>query len=537
MRIRIPRRIERRLAWYRMAREEGFVIPIVALLIIPLMAATAFAVDLGAWYARSAEIQRAADAAALAGVIWLPDMGKATSVARQTAQHNGFQHGVNATVAVAQVSATQLEVTITQDGPLYFGQIFIDDIDLSRDATSEYVLPAPLGSPRNFLGTGTLANGTAGTVYEREGLWLGITGRCTDKVQGDRIASRYENYSDNNTCSGTLNAEHSTTNYEYYVDLPATRSYGTDLLIYDGNFCTTDGGGQCDGHRTREFAPGGLDGLPRMSSTFRLYKADDTPLDDTDNPLMTSGECNSGLASSTGSKTFNGVSSTGSRDDNYNLPSSLVDGDPLYSDTNNALWRLCRISSSAPGGRYIVRVTNWSLSGSSNLNGSNAFSLIANRTTTAGFCNSATDSSCPKVYGKDYLSVYAGAGASPQFYLSELGAEHAGKTVEVTLWDAAEGAQRLKILEPTGSSTWDYINFDWFSSDGGSEQGTDTPIINVTSYNFNGDLITIRFDLPADYNPPSSNAWWKIEYAYSSSATDRSTWSVRVLGDPVHLID
>ena len=39
------------------------------LLLVPLMAFTGLAVDVGGWYARGAQLQRAADAAALAG--WL----------------------------------------------------------------------------------------------------------------------------------------------------------------------------------------------------------------------------------------------------------------------------------------------------------------------------------------------------------------------------------------------------------------------------------------------------------------------------------
>ena len=29
--------------------------------------------------------------------------------------------------------------------------------------------------------------------------------------------------------------------------------------------------------------------------------------------------------------------------------------------------------------------------------------------------------------------------------------------------------------------------------------------------------------------------WWKINYVFSSAVTDRSTWSVRIIGDPVHI--
>ncbi|HET8896063.1 MAG TPA: pilus assembly protein TadG-related protein, partial [Protaetiibacter sp.] len=54
------------------ARDGGYVIALTAMLMLPLMAFTGLAVDLGAWYARAAQIQRTTDAASLAGVAFLP---------------------------------------------------------------------------------------------------------------------------------------------------------------------------------------------------------------------------------------------------------------------------------------------------------------------------------------------------------------------------------------------------------------------------------------------------------------------------------
>ncbi len=59
-------------------------------MIIPLMAFAALAVDVGSWYARTTEMQKAADAAALAGVVWAPDYSKARTVAAKTLTDNGF---------------------------------------------------------------------------------------------------------------------------------------------------------------------------------------------------------------------------------------------------------------------------------------------------------------------------------------------------------------------------------------------------------------------------------------------------------------
>ena len=47
--------------------ERGYVVALTALLLVPMLVFTAFATDVGAWYVRAQEIQRAADAAAAYG--------------------------------------------------------------------------------------------------------------------------------------------------------------------------------------------------------------------------------------------------------------------------------------------------------------------------------------------------------------------------------------------------------------------------------------------------------------------------------------
>ncbi|HYA69043.1 MAG TPA: pilus assembly protein TadG-related protein, partial [Acidimicrobiales bacterium] len=63
----------------------------VVLAIFVIMGMAAFVIDLGYWYFQASRVQRAADAAALAGVTYMPgDVPDATAVARNVAQANGF---------------------------------------------------------------------------------------------------------------------------------------------------------------------------------------------------------------------------------------------------------------------------------------------------------------------------------------------------------------------------------------------------------------------------------------------------------------
>ena len=47
----------------RVRGEKGYALVLTALMLLPLLAFTGFATDVGAWYARASRIQRAADAA------------------------------------------------------------------------------------------------------------------------------------------------------------------------------------------------------------------------------------------------------------------------------------------------------------------------------------------------------------------------------------------------------------------------------------------------------------------------------------------
>jgi hypothetical protein len=50
-------------------------------------------------------------------------------------------------------------------------------------------------------------------------------------------------------------------------------------------------------------------------------------------------------------------------------------------------------------------------------------------------------------------------------------------------------------------------------------------------------MLELTVDLPLDYvTRYGTKVWWKIRYTVAGSPTDRTTWSVRIIGDPVHLV-
>jgi Flp pilus assembly protein TadG len=86
--------------------QTGQVLVLVALMLVPLLGFTGIVADV-AWYEVSLmRIQRAADAAALAGVVYLPgNVPGARNAALQEAAKNGYTHGVDGVTVVATPEA------------------------------------------------------------------------------------------------------------------------------------------------------------------------------------------------------------------------------------------------------------------------------------------------------------------------------------------------------------------------------------------------------------------------------------------------
>ncbi len=97
----LTRRLRRR------RRDEGGVVAVFTiLLVVVLMAMAAFTVDVGNWYVTSQQNQRAADAAALAGVTFMPaSFADASSTALDMATRNGLPPGTDVSVTRRRWSA------------------------------------------------------------------------------------------------------------------------------------------------------------------------------------------------------------------------------------------------------------------------------------------------------------------------------------------------------------------------------------------------------------------------------------------------
>lgn len=150
----------------RSPSERGQILVMFSGIFVVLLLISALVIDLAWLWTNSLRIQRSADAAALAGVVYLPnDVANAKTAAKKEATRNGYSTAVNGII----VSPTQdgsnsrrLNVKVTAPVKTFFlGLIGMHTITISRQAHAEYVLPVPMGSPENYYGVfGDVRNAT-----------------------------------------------------------------------------------------------------------------------------------------------------------------------------------------------------------------------------------------------------------------------------------------------------------------------------------------------------------------------------------------
>jgi Flp pilus assembly protein TadG len=485
-----------RTARRRRGDERGFVVPTTALLLVPLLVVAAFAVDLGGFYALDARMQRAADAAALAGVVWMPDEFTAANVARATAARNGFTHdpmGTGVTVSVDSPGERQLRVAISADGQLFLSRVFTDEVVIDASGTAEYVLPVPLGSPDNTLGNQSLT--------DTKNLWASISGPATAYVNGDAYSTR---------CApsgcGTLNPEYRDSGYLYAIDVP-TSAVGETLTVelFDA------GHYQRPNYANVETADTGV-----VHTQYELFRADTTPLDASDNLLpanSTNGSCTTGPGRQ------------------YIAPES---GAATYM---NRWFTLCSITVSRAG-QWFLQVKSSNIPGVTDAgDGWNQYSV---RATLSG----ATQ---PQLAGYGDLSLFNNLPGrsgtfSATFYLAEVEAVHAGKVLRINLFDPGDGQSGtydVNILRPGGSTT----PCTYGARGGGITTVTSCSIVTRTggTNQYNGQWLDIEIRIPSGYTC-STDCWWRVRYDFASvssgnSPNDRTVWSAQIVGDPVHLIE
>ena len=545
--------------------EGGYVLSLVAVALVPLVAVTAIAVDLAVWQARGAQLQRAADAAALAAVPGLASGDGVAARARAAAAANGVVHGVAGVRVEAQTeSGGRVGVTVVDpSAPRVFSLPFLGAFDLQRRAVGEWVEPVSLGSPRNYLGTGSLAGnpdpygGLPGVAADdREGYWLAVNGPCSSREQGDLLtAVSVGNVVSPNPPAGDRRWRGCTSAADPTITMlrpegPATHQIGIrvptgyrggpfSVQVFDAAHCAAsplDFGGSRDPFET----------------TFVLR----------DGPVPGIGPDESAVL---GRADF----TTGAR---CGTESTSLRGYACGPGSWAQRWcNLAAVSAPRPGALYVPEVSSGPVTASAR-HGANAYGvriMSGPPVATGSFVPCSTDpldgtwsvgsDTCVAVEGRAWLSVSTtGGGADASFSLAGIGPQYAGSTMEVALFDIGEGSESLQLLDPAGAA----VGFSWevemAPGDVPPTGGTSGVVApggaldvgcteghpqrgpgRISGSKYNDRLLRLRVALPDD--PVArwgQRQWWRVRYRRCADRlpTDRTTWAVWVEGQPVRLI-
>jgi len=249
--------------------KRGQAIVLMALMLMFVLAGgVGLGVDALIGYVQSLAAERAAAAAALAGVVYMPNqftsppVNNATEKALAIAKQNGFD---TADVANAigvdpervpipgsnppAYYANKFQVTVTKRVQVYFMQLLgFNTYMVSRTAIATYLPPITLGQPGGQIGASTSQLGTANNYY-----FMRTEGWGVDRQQGDAFTPNpaYEFNAPLNppstdvhqisTAQGSEPADATLPNrggYNYLITIPASGGY---IQVYNAAFAP-DGG-------------------------------------------------------------------------------------------------------------------------------------------------------------------------------------------------------------------------------------------------------------------------------------------------------
>lgn len=499
-------------------KDRGSALAFVAGALVLLMGMVAFGTDLAWFYLNSSRVQRGADAAALAGVVHLPqDEPTAFSTALDVAAQNTYDDSdPETTVIPTRVSANQLGVEIRETVPTFFLRVFgIDTQVITEEATAEYIPPLKLGSPANKFG-----NDPSCYVSNPDcagNFWANIHGSRTDTGYGDAYSSYCALGDQSSGCAQS--PQHRETGYLYGV-IPGGNSVTIETLDLTFHYDPPGSPDNGDHHRTGDHnnfcgefsAP---DTCTGPTLTVNVYRPDPTPLDISDNTL----HC---------SETY----PPAPQFDPHADPDEASEWDYWDSVCGGSI-----NTSSAPDGIWVVQIVTNDLDsdgftdspGDEDVSGLNRYSI---RTNTGN------------IFALGDFSIFNNAsGTTTSFYLAEVPDFYAGKTFVVEMYDTGESDDpgELQPIDPFGDIFDDgecriysrSITGNW-SLDTTISSGTDC-IETVSPKEYHGEWLKIEMDLPASYTC-SADCWWRMNYAYSSDLEDTTTWRAYIIGNPIHLV-
>lgn len=501
-------------------RARGQVLVIFVFALGALFGILALVIDIGNIWNNSLHVQQAAEAAAMAGVPYMPgDLPTASTKATAEAQRNGFSAADGATVtpAINLESNRRLDVTISRSFGTYFLRILgINTVRITRTATAEYTLPVPMGSPLSAYGNNS------------GNFWAAAMSQGANRGYGDAYGTYYNP-------SPTLNNQYDSRGYQYAIEIPVGAG-ATNIDLYDPTFCAVDANKGTGDH----WIPWNQATWPAVSTYFTLWSDPaETPLDYSDDvQIASSGDLFAGNRQVDKSTAYRDTNASWSTP--YSGFAALLD---CTTDTyHNTWWTFATVVSP---GTYRLQVTTTNQLNLNDQKGTSSENMWGLRAVAAD------PTYGPHVYGLGKMVIYANVtSGTTLFYLGRIEAVHAGKTMVIQLFDPGDalGNSSIEILQPTATG---YVatrfSYTADSNAAGSKSGTNvlslrTTINNATQYN--NSWVTLTVPLPKTYTAPLPQdetagilgGWWKIRYTFDNTTSDTTTWQVSIRGNPVHLV-
>jgi hypothetical protein len=244
----------------RLRSQQGQAIVIIALAGTLMLAGIGLAVDVVIGYLYSVATERAAAAAALSGVVFMPDQftgvtavppgsrNDAWDRAIDEAKRNGYDpvdlaNGI--TVAPSRVTGhpNRLQVTVSRNAPVFFMEVFgFKPYQVSKTAIATYLPPISLGEPGSQLGT------SLGDLGRTRFMFMRMEGWGNDRGMGDPFTPSPFNppasqgaSNDVHQISAVNRTEASNPTladrggYNYLITIP-TGGYGGVLQVYNAAY-------------------------------------------------------------------------------------------------------------------------------------------------------------------------------------------------------------------------------------------------------------------------------------------------------------
>jgi len=282
-------------------RPAGQILVMFAGSMILLIGMLALVSDFAWYWASTLRVQRAADAAALAGAVYLPGSPtRAFAAAQAESTKNGYTNGAAMSGGAVSVAPIQdaanprtLKVTVTAPVEMFFARIFgINSMQAQRDARAEFVLQVPMGSPEDYYGIDRMRSelDNAGTIVNRasdstpispRGFWGALLTKGSNRTSGDAFSPYYNP-------TPTVSTDFRPDGYEYTAEFTGANGR---IWVFDAEFCAVGKG--TAGTVANQYLGTGDHWLDKPSGTYdsvttvyRLYDTNDTPFDKTDDTLV-----------------------------------------------------------------------------------------------------------------------------------------------------------------------------------------------------------------------------------------------------------